>query len=680
MRTAAWALRVSCVVLSLAPLIAASPAHDLNSAYDDYAAAFRQSVDGAELWYTSSAPHNGGAGRSLLFVDCGVDGLGATQSFTPFGAGEDSPAAGSLTGVPAFAACRPDLGVFVSNSGGNGGGDNNLYWMHLIEGQWQVSALDVLNSPYWDDTPALSPNADLIIFASDRRYRHANRAQRRADLYFARRSKDGWEAPEILATLSTDDASQECPFIASDGYLYYASDASGDYDIWRAALAADGLPAGPGLPLRGGEFAGVNRVGSDQTHPLTTPGAAFFMWSSDHGDTSRRDMDLYYLPVQENAARLDLNVRVRRPNRTPEVYGTPLTVNVTDIHNAASETLATDDGGNCRITAPAAAPTPYFDPRLRTIMLRVSPPARNFVAFTDTLVIDAACSRIPEHTMFLWDTTSFIESACSEEFPIYDVRFFITGYWCPTTYAYQKYAPCNSLFFDSLSCLAPPCASNDLYDYSVRARPANPYCIDYNEFHRNGPAFAREVDSAVVLLTTAMQSVFDRHCVDRALAQGRQILVEIIGFTDPRQLYEDCIYTGPTINFTSSFVQVTAARAEDRLKSRDFFVNGQKFRSAGYGGRYGGNQLLSDLRAFYTARMLDGLWRDIIPRYAEIRDQGQLLVEAYGEGVSREATTDPRKRSIRVRVSIPGAEATRHEVHPLVDGGRRLILCDDCGE
>jgi hypothetical protein len=70
----------------------------------------------------------------------------------------------------------------------------------------------------------------------------------------------------------------------------------------------------------------------------------------------------------------------------------------------------------------------------------------------------------------------------------------------------------------------------------------------------------------------------------------------------------------------------------------------------------GGNYLLSQLRAYYTALLLDRLWEDQIPAYAELKARGQIEVIALGKAISQENRDYSERRSIEVRVSVPMPE------------------------
>jgi hypothetical protein len=154
-----------------------------NSSYDDYAPAFRRVADGrVELWFTSAAQSEGSRGRQMM-VSKGSDHgfeVGKPVADETINYFDPSRTTGvQLNGVPSF-TCDGMHGAFVSNRLVNGQDfGNDVYEMTMrSDGHWDVVRIDSVNSEWWDDTPALSPDGNLLVFASDRR----NPGSRQTDL------------------------------------------------------------------------------------------------------------------------------------------------------------------------------------------------------------------------------------------------------------------------------------------------------------------------------------------------------------------------------------------------------------------------------------------------------------------------------------------------------------------
>src|SRR5690606_37771567 len=66
-----------------------------------------------------------------------------------------------------------------------------------------------------------------------------------------------------------------------------------------------------------------------------------------------------------------------------------------------------------------------------------------------------------------------------------------------------------------------------------------------------------------------------------------------------------------------------------------------------------GNELLSDLRAFHTAALLDTLWRKYVPEYDQLRLDKKITVIARGKAISTQDRLEfEKQRSVDVRVSV----------------------------
>ena len=636
----------------------------INSGANDYAAAFRVTPSGAELWYTTAQDAPNFRSRILKRAVCTPEGFGLperieSREINKPVAGEGKDLEVQLNGSPSFAGCDGRFGVFASNrtvDGRNYG--NDIYMLDLDEdGEWNVRRSIALNSPFWDDTPALSPDGSVLYFSSDR---NAPGAQR-SDLYVAVRKGDDWTVPKPVDVVNTDNFAEESPFVGGDGYLYYATNNDGDYDIWRVRLdPATWMPAGTPEKF---VLPGLETEGTDETHPLISPGGNWFLYSTNRATRGRKDFDIAWVKMPGDNQDVLLNVRLRTKNATS---GMATDVFVQDLTAGSMGTERSAEDGALLLQFPRVwGSDPGSDFRMREIVLSAQSPSPVFVSSVDTILFATTCAGRLEHTLFLWDTGTYRTPDCTQEFPIYQVRFFVTGYWCPTTKQFRDYGPCASLFTEE-SCVDTSCGDNRLYDYVVSRNPRYPDCIRYEEFSSRGDEFSREVDSAFVLLREAMRSAFGIPCLSSAIREGKGVKVEVIGTTDPRAYKADCKYTGETIDFDRSFVQV-------KDSTKPYFTHGTPMKSLGAGG----NQLLSDLRAYNTAVMLDSIWSEGIPEYRQLKSNGQVLVYGYGEAVSTEETSYERQRSIRVRITLP--EQSGQVIAGLVpDPGRRVVLCSSC--
>ncbi|MCX7930616.1 MAG: hypothetical protein N2663_07855 [Chlorobi bacterium] len=652
-------LPVQLIVLSLAIVSAAvaqvEPLSAVNTASDDRAVALRIDSSGTELWITTTVPNQPLARMLRVFRSTGGEYIPTQSPGEPINL-PSSPQRSARNGCVTFSVCSPDYAVFVSNRlVGGRDFDNDLYEMRRHGNHWEVRRLDVLCSSWWDDTPSLSPDGRLLFFASDRDAHERSRT----DLYVSRWLDTGWSAPTKLA-ISSDDWNEQSPLAASDGYLYFATDRAGDYDIWRIPYdPTTGATIGTPEPI---PFPGVNQRGSNEGHPAFAERGVAFLFSSDRTPARGFDVFIYRMPprpVDSVTVRVVIRTRVVDwltgavedsiaiyPNR-------PVRLRI--LSSNTENVVTTDAEGIIRLALPSRL--------VERWLLEAVPHSPRYVSSRDTLELSSICAEPPVHTLVVWDTATIVSPECVQDFPVKNVRFFVTGYWCPTT---QRYAPwllctsllsldtCNTVYYEQPR-LA--CTDNEIFRYRLafvppraeQIRRDGSACIDMAEARSKGPQFARDVDAAIERIMSSMASALQAPCVQRAIADGEKITVTVTGWTDPRPLDPTCTYTGPTLSIRDGVVRLNTNDSpyiiDDELPG-----NG---RIAFARSKAGGNYLLSQLRAFFAARLLDRLWEEQVPFYAKLKASRQLEVVAVGKAISQENRDFSERRSIEVRVEVP---------------------------
>ena len=645
------------------------PYTSLNSGQDDYAVAFRTVQNRTELWVTTSRGKDSATkrARKIMMAPVTASGVGEFTAL-PFPINQSQAGKNShieLDGCPIFSQCDGSYGIMVSNRllPNNKSAGNDLYEINASgSGEWTIKRLDELNSDFWDDTPALSPDGKFLYFSSDRR----SPGKRRTDIFVSTRMGSGWSTPVALETVNTSDYSEQTPCISGDGYLYYATNQGGDYDIWRTKIdRASGLPVGTATVV---EMPDVNKSGSDEGHPFFSPSGEWFMFTSNRSSTKNlKDFDVYsvHIPQPDDTLKVTVLLRTQKvlPNGEFEDITEPQATNVYAMDNASSKsTQLSNTKGIAQFILPrASTKEPAFDRRVRSIIVRADEknPDKQ-ISSVDTLLYDGFCRIALTHTLIIWDTATYFTTGCRQDFPIVNVQFFVSAYWCPTTLKFQNYTPCGSIF-QRPECKiidAPkptlPCEGNDVYKYTLRyteptVEVSRPYglCADLNEAKQHGEEYAMKVDSAVSKFVENMEIALRQPCVLRAIRAKKPVTIEVVGWTDPRSIDGRCIYTGRDINLMTSFVQIQGSEQKPYI-SDGILKSGTAFSKSGAGG----NQMLSDLRAYYTAAMLDTLWQERISEYRMLRQQkGALSVVAIGKAVSLERNaTYGQQRSVNVRI------------------------------
>jgi hypothetical protein len=151
-----------------------------------------------------------------------------------------------------------------------------------------------VNSKYWDAQPALSPDGQTLIFASDRPGGVGG-----ADLWSSRKEGGGWSAPINLGDSINTNGNEYSPFITTVGgtvMLFFSSDGRpeghGMLDLFCAQLKADGSWSKPVSPPTAEE---VN-TSFNESFPCVSKDLRMLYFASDRVGGCGR-YDLYALPL-----------------------------------------------------------------------------------------------------------------------------------------------------------------------------------------------------------------------------------------------------------------------------------------------------------------------------------------------------------------------------------------------
>jgi len=647
-----------------------------NSKYDDYTPTFRVSSSGMEIWMTSNKNTQNKRNRILEVYKLN-DGLFKLKQNTSSMFERPIKNILNFDGSPCFAreVCENVDGLFVSNRFYNGKDrKNDIYEMKLVSGRWNVKYIDNINTDYWDDTPALSPKGDFMIFASDR----FNPGTVKADLFYSKKVDGTWQNPTPLNNINTEKFSEESPFIDQSGNLYFTSNKEGDFDIYQVKLDKNGMPTKDVIPLK---LKGVNKKGSNERNPSISPSNGWFMFASDR-DTSNTNDDIYYTRIGSDY--IHINLKVLMMTRNYEAMGTnfedqsvPIAteVEVIDLSTNKISNFNSDENGLCEINILRRVNKKLeFDEGIRKIILKAKnadvDKYGNLITAIDTLVFNTWDKVEVEHNLYLWDTNSYYNTECEYNFLVKNVRFFVNAYWCPTSKAFSQYTPCTSMFIEEKSKIAPkkPTESNEIYNYNLTYEIENnktwENCIDYRDFNTNNKTYSDEVDAAIIKLTDEMTTVFKALCIKRAIKQDKEIQVEVIGFTDPNPLYKKCHYLGADIAFDDNGIIIDGIHYEVFMDStnkilykNDTIPNMMKFNDT----PFDGNQLLSDLRGIYSSILLDKVWYNKIPIYRNLKDKGLIVVKTRGEAINQEELDYAQRRSVHVKVTVPNMKPEKFE-------------------
>ncbi|MFO0616229.1 MAG: hypothetical protein U0414_26785 [Polyangiaceae bacterium] len=186
------------------------------------------SPDGTKVAFTTTAQDGG---HSICTV--GIDG----SRFTILGEGR----------APAYAPEGSSI-AFVRKVSG-------FDQIFLVDGDKGTSVVELTSEKADSDMPAWSPDGQYIAFASNRGYAELGKKPEDVmHLFVMKRDGTG------LVQLTSGQSLSGAPAWSSDGWLYFSSNQSGNYDIWRIKLA--------------GALADLSGPGKKPDPPKPTPSAS----------------------------------------------------------------------------------------------------------------------------------------------------------------------------------------------------------------------------------------------------------------------------------------------------------------------------------------------------------------------------------------------------------------------
>ena len=659
---------------------------NLNGRADVYAMSFRMIGDVQEAWLTLATTSSDDGKRVLALSNCSQQGF-----TTPRVIGNQAlnALASTYDGVPTFHPCDPTRAVFVSDRPvvGSARRSNDLYLARQTADSTWITERLPFNTDAWEDTPAFGIRRTTLYFASDRR-RPGSGA---ADLYMTTFNGSAWSEPVLLESICSANDHEASPFVVGRT-LYFSTNKDGDQDIYTVELdEVTGMPRGSARPFA---EKGVNMRGSNEYHPVITPGGQYIVFSSDRVVDGVRQYRLYYRKLDyRRDPVIGLRVTARTLVRDPEkikffgrldsIYSVRSSIRIRELGRDSLFTRVTDADGYLRWKVDVASTTtsPGADAQTRTYVVQAASVPRGYTSSVDTIVVGTgACSKDIEHTIYLVDTTER-RATCEFTFRTFNVPFFVTTYWCPTTKKYKDYTPCTSLFTDDVPCenLEQPehCETNEAYRYEfqparlIRTRRGAENCVNYNELVDSGAVWSAMVDRTIEHMRDEVRSALSDQCVTMAIEAGLRVEVTYVGTTDDRSIHPNCMYTG------RDYDEVHALAPHIKVDSLiiPYIKNGQHYNRGGYGGMAGGNQLLSDLRSMYFAILFDNLCRESIPLYRKYQDAGVLTVRSRGQAIDQRDLPYALKRAAGIEIRVPQYTKRFAGMKPAT--GKSVVLCNE---
>lgn len=564
-----------------------------------------------------------------------------------------------------------EFGVIAANplvSGKYYGSD--LYWFDISGSTPKAVRLDGVNEKSWDDCPSLSVDGEVLFFASDRNDPYSGKT----DIFYCFRSGNGFSNPIELKGVNTKQFSETSPFLGPDCYLYFSSDRDSSYDIYRVKLDENMNVVGVPKKLDPADFGAVNSPISNEYSPVWSQAGKFFLYSSNinAARNGAKDFDIYVADKHdftlpgldfvfdfESKTNIDYFDEIKGIDKTrEEPFEADLEIMSSDFSKSARTQGGKFKFGMHRNTAVS----PGEDFRYREMKLYISGQCCRAdtcpIRTERTYVYDALCSEDRfdlEEIIYCKERVLPIRRFITDTIP-----FFVTGYWCPSTKEFKDYTLCSNIFDITTKCPTEPqekqvqfdygCESNEIYTfynfynpiikprYNVKWTEGSA-CIDRSELSAvvsEKLDYATEVDGNIKSLVEEMRlKVLDDPYAQRALDQGKKITVKVYGWTDRKDIDHRCAYTGEDIIFAESFINIAdSAKLNGKYVKKDYLKDGVLENGTHFVGQWShGNQLLSDLRAYYMADLMHKVWYEKLPEYRKHFDAGLIEFEACGLSV-----------------------------------------------
>ena len=475
----------------------------------------------------------------------------------------------------------------------NGVGGGDIFRVDRTAGDWSTpTPVPRLNTTWWEGHPALSPDGNTIVFASNRGDGEPTvetRGYRPPKLYISTRDYSGvWQEPQRMPAPVNSEFSEISPFFASNGFLYFATnryDGQG-FDIVRTKRMADGWTEPERMP------APVNSSASDVFPFITKDGATIYFASDRSGGKGGLDIYRSDFPAQVKLRGLVELVAPEEP-RKPAVN---VEVLITELGTNNSWIVRTNTAGEY---ATELSTNKNYEVKTGTAdCFNPGPPQQVIVGFPDNL--DTTFVRDFEIRRVVFPTFQLGQ---------YNIPFFVTGYYYPNTN-------------ENLDKLNQRVQSGELSSSST------PYIDRHDEPYRD---YATRIEQIFDEVYTEIINGILPQFTDCALAT-EDLVVEVRGYVDPRGLSP-----GIYVDNTVTTEKMTIKKGES--------MAGQT-----------GNMKLANLRAYYTLQMIDFELMKRSPKYLELKQQNRVKLHAYGVGIDTETPgdkqQDPAKRRIDIKLSI----------------------------
>ncbi len=660
----------------------------VNSDYEDYGSYLIYGQDFDTLFFTSSRPVAKKV-KTVLSAELfySVRPVSARKEVLPINEGWSNALQfkGStdkirdyIRGTQAFHDDRIIFAAERDLSQGNTEGTSYLLDLWQMtkrgEGYSNPKPLSEINDPdAWDSQPALSLDGKILYFVSNRSGGNGG-----LDIWYSIRDAAGNWGPALLLPNINTPGDEFSPHCGSDGKFYFSSnwDFENDKkgfagkDIYRTeyqiiagiqfpthpvklddAIKADAEKYGLDLP----SYINYNSAADDEFPFISPDRRSIFITSNRTADLQKRNIYAFSLP--KSKIRIQVNVRERILDAGgnvihPPTYkkGLPLTIEDRAYGNSfnavSGQAYEVEAGRTYRITFSKFVEEECYKNKIEgpgnLEIFAMQPYGLDTLYEKDVLITRQKIEFEP--IVFLSTDT---------------LPYFITGYWEPnTTENLKEFRKRESEgFFNETGFV-----DSTGYDYGKAAV-------------RIDKSFQEKIYEPL----EDKLPLFQDFCRDTLFLK-----VTVHGYTDPRGLSAGNEHPyRPQSRYKRKYPGKPVIVGEDidgtpvkiptgiDMFQKSWSENGAKITLPDEGEE--GNVLLSKLRAYYTFETFDKEMRRSSPIYAQLRDNGRVILDAEGFGIDKEGFAernlrdDPQSRRIEIYLDILRPEEL--EQHKRMKGG-----------
>jgi len=211
--------------------------------------------------------------------------------------------------------------TMVFNSKRDGQKYADIYISTYNKGEWMPPVrMNILNSPYNDETPHISMNGNLIIFSSDRdgstemqkdRY---GRIRVSSDLYWSRNERDKWTRPIRVAGAVNTMHHEKTPSLSPDGKILY-------FTRWGFGNSRGSVlmhsRLGPGGFGKGSPLPAPFNTGHRDTGLIHAKDGFYF---SSNREGGYGGFDIYFMPFEKGVFGKPINLGPIINSESNELY------------------------------------------------------------------------------------------------------------------------------------------------------------------------------------------------------------------------------------------------------------------------------------------------------------------------------------------------------------------------